>query len=581
MNHTETLTRYTANFIDELVCSGLRHAVISPGSRSTPLAVLLTEHEEIKEWILIDERSAAYYELGIAKQTKEPVAIVCTSGTAAANFFPAIVEAYYQRAPLIVLTADRPHELRDIGASQTINQLKMYGDFVKKSWEMALPESTPEMLRYVRNRAARVMMDAKGNNPGPIHVNFPFREPLTPDLTLENIWGTKKQTSYNPVHEGAKRLAPNQLADIASELRHKRGVIVCGPQTDEELAPEVVALSQALKAPILADPLSNLRTGTHDKANVMTTSDTILRSETLRNQLQPEYIIRFGAMPVAKSYLFYVNTHLSALQIVVEDYENTREPTNHHSHYILSEGRSFCADILPYIETDTTDEKWLKTWQHLEEAASTELSNIETSELTEGEVIRDFLKQIPDDSVVFVANSMPIRDVDTFLQRTDKKITIHANRGTRGIDGTMSSALGVAATTKQHVTLIIGDLSFYHDMNSLLAAKHYELDITILLMNNNGGGIFSFLPQAKEAKHFEALFGTPLHIDFKHAAEMYGATYYNVQDKEALYQATEQTTHHTGTTIIEVQTDRDENVLWHRKLWSKIEKRLHEDDLSL
>lgn len=582
MNHIETLTRYTANFVDELVCSGLRHVVISPGSRSTPLAMLLTEHEKVQEWILIDERSAAYYALGIAKQTKEPVALVCTSGTAAANYFPAVVEAYYQRIPLVVLTADRPHELRDVGASQTINQIHMYGDFVKKSWEMALPEKTPEMLRYVRNRASRVMMDAVAGNPGPIHVNFPFREPLTPDLTLDNLWGERKEEVYNPVYEGEKRLSEGHLQALAKKLANKRGVIVCGPQVDETLANSIVALSEALQAPILTDPLSQLRTGTHDLSNIVTTADTIFRSESLRSQLAPDYIIRFGAMPISKSYLFFIQEHETALQIVVEDNKEMREPTNHHSEYLFVQSRLFCDDLLSFIaESNERQQEWLNTWQRLETLAATELQQSDAATLTEGEVIRDVIHHMPEDSVLFVANSMPVRDVDTFLQRMDKRIRIEANRGTSGIDGTMSSALGVAATTKRHVTLIIGDLSFYHDMNSLLAARHYNINITILLINNNGGGIFSFLPQAQDAKHFEALFGTPLNIDFKHSAAMYGAAYHLVTDKLTFEKVAKENIPANGVTIIEIQTARDENVIWHRELWKKIEKRLLEHELNL
>lgn len=207
MNHTENVTRYVGNFVDELFRSGLTHAVISPGSRSTPLAMMLCEHKKIKEYVVIDERSAAFFALGIAKKTKKPVAIVCTSGTAAANYMPAIVEARYARVPLIVLTADRPHELRHIGASQTINQVGMYGDFVKIFEEMALPEGSDMMLDYVRQRAGRAYRIAEGPVAGPVHLNFPFREPLVPDFSLDNIWGKRKER-FNVLHTGKKRLEP-------------------------------------------------------------------------------------------------------------------------------------------------------------------------------------------------------------------------------------------------------------------------------------------------------------------------------------------------------------------------------------
>lgn len=222
MDHIEKLTRYTANVVDEIVKSGVIDVVISPGSRSTPLALTFTEHPDIKEWVIVDERSAAFFAMGIAKQLDRPVALVCTSGTAAANYFPAIVEAYYSRVPLIVLTADRPHELRDVGAPQAIEQLKLYGDYPKWFHEMALPEATPNMLSYARNKAARAVYMANEGNPGPVHLNFPFREPLTPDFSLENIWenpdATDEMQTVNTFMDGEKRLSEQQIEQLVQKL---------------------------------------------------------------------------------------------------------------------------------------------------------------------------------------------------------------------------------------------------------------------------------------------------------------------------------------------------------------------------
>ena len=578
MNHTEKLTRYTANFVDELVCSGLRHVVISPGSRSTPLAMLCSEHEEIDEWVLIDERSAAYFALGIAKEQKQPVALVCTSGTAAANYFPAIVEAYYARVPLVVLTADRPHELREVGASQAINQIDMYGKFVKDFLEMAPPEDTPEMIRYVRSRAAHAVQKAEQGNPGPVHLNFPFREPLLPDLSLDNLWGKQTDSCYNFPYEGTKRLYEYQLQILTEKIYGKqKGLFVCGPQVDEQLKEKITALSEKLQVPILADPLSQLRAGSHHKTTIISGYDAMFRSKTIREILKPDYIIRFGAMPISKSFLFYVEEHEDVLQIVVEDYENMREPTNHASEYIFTDGSLLCEDLLAYVERETNGD-WLSKWRQMNDVINEELTFASDVKLTEGEAVREMMEVLPDRSRLFVANSMPVRDLDTFFLPTDKHIFVHANRGVSGIDGTVSSALGVAATTKEHVTLIIGDLSFYHDLNSLFAAKHYEIDITILLINNNGGGIFSFLPQAQEEKHFEALFGTPLNIEFEKAISMYGGAYELVDSKQHLQEALHQSYKRGGLTVLEVQTDRSENVLWHKQLWEKIEQRLLIDE---
>lgn len=579
MIYTEALTRYTANFIDELTANGLRDVVISPGSRSTPLAVLCAEHEKVKDWIVVDERSAAYFALGIAQASQRPVALVCTSGTAAANYFPAVVEAYYARVPLIVLTADRPHELRDIGSPQTINQVGMYHDFVKLFYEMAPPKATDTMLAYVRNRAFRTIKAAVGDNPGPVHVNFPFQEPLMPDVSLPDLWKGAKGNHVPQLFSGKKRLSEEELTKLSKFLMDSpKGLLVCGQQVDRELGAAITALSEQLSLPILADPLSQLRRGNFVNDHMITTYDTLFRSEKIRTNYKPDYIIRFGAMPISKHYLFFLQAHPDVPQFVVENSEAVREPTNHESHYLIADATELCEDLLLATDDRIKREKtWLHNWQNLSKMAQEELQAASSEKLTEGTAVRQVIEQLTKKSHLFVANSMPIRDVDTFLFASKKQINIYANRGVSGIDGTMSSALGVAASG-QHVTLIIGDLSFYHDLNSLLIAKRYQLPITIILINNNGGGIFSFLPQAKEEKYFEHLFGTPLDIDFKHAVDLYEGSYKLVKNEAELAAVLKKSKTLDQFSVIELQTDRVENVTWHRDLWAKIVKRLEKDD---
>lgn len=574
MNHTEKLTRYTANFVDALACNGLRHVVISPGSRSTPLAVLFAAHNDIQEWIHVDERAAAFFALGIAKEKKQAVALVCTSGTAAANYMPALAEAYYARVPLIVLTADRPHELRDIGASQTMNQINMYANFVKKTFEMAPPSAEIATLHYVRNRAKRALQIATADPSGPVHLNFPFQEPLMPNLQLEDLFGKRAAKAEHVASVGRKRLSAAALQSIAQKLSQcEKGVIVCGPQTDEALAPVLVALSKKLQIPLLADPLSQIRNGPHEKVTLITTYDAIFKDAALREALAPDYILRFGAMPISKHYSFYVQEHSEALQFVVDSSDEVREPTNQPSEYIVADSVGLCEDLLNILP-DKLPNRWLKKWQTYEQIAIEELNKATQTELSEGAAIGHFLKQLPDYSRVFVANSMPVRDVDTFLLPSDKQLTIYANRGLSGIDGTIATALGVAAATQEKVYLIIGDLSFYHDLTSLQLAKHYQLNVTILLVNNDGGGIFSFLPQAEDATYFEHLFGTPLALDFHHAVAMFNGTY-DVATNLADYQAKlRRALTNTGLHVLEIKTDRRENVLWHRGMWQKITQRL-------
>lgn len=570
MQENEKLTRFTANFIDELAKSGLAHAVISPGSRSTPLAMTVCEHPAIQEWIVVDERTAAYFALGMAKQTKMPVALICTSGTAAANYFPALIEAYYNRVPLIVLTADRPHELRDIGAPQVIDQIKLFGEHVKWFHEMSQPESTDEMLAYVRTTANRAIHIAKSGNPGPVHINFPFRDPLVPNFSIENLWGNNEDHSYHQLYEGKKQIREEVFHQFNEKLiTLEKGLIVCGPQEDEATAEAIAKLADRWQIPVLADPLSQLRAGKHDKDVLIENYDSMFRDETLRNQLKPDFIIRFGAMPVSKYYDKFTSEHQDARHIVVEPYEGFRQPTKQPTEIYYAHPVDFINGLLAITDW-TGDQDWLTKWQQLNKKATNHIEQSNVDQLTEGVAVRELIKAMPTDSMLYVGNSMAVRDLDTFFMRTDKQITLLANRGVSGIEGLISSALGAAATTTKRVTLLIGDLAFYHDLNGLLIGKQYELDLTILLMNNNGGGIFSFLPQANEPKYFEKLFGTPLHIDFKHAITMYQGTYRLVDDVVQLKKELQESYQRNGTTVIEVRTDREENMRWHRQIWQQI-----------
>lgn len=573
MNYTEVFSRYVAHFVDELANSGLKHVVISPGSRSTPLAMTMCEHKEINEWITVDERSAAYFALGMAKQTKVPVALICTSGTAAANYFPAIIEARYNRVPLVILTADRPHELRDVGAPQAIDQIKMYGNYVKWFQEMPLPEVSEEMLAFARTTANRAVQIAKEGNAGPVHLNFPFREPLTPDFSIDNLWGSLDAKPTHTIYNGVKTVSEREIETLLQKLDSKRkGMIVCGPQEDPALVFSIAKLAQKWGLPILADPLSQLRAGKHCKDYIIENYDAIFRSEQIHKQLKPDFIIRFGAMPVSKFYSFFIASNKDVLHVVIEPNEGFRQPTKQPTHFIYADPIQFIQTLLNSTGQKTMNRNWLNRWLTVNEIATKHVQINESNQITEGVAVRSLLEVIPTESILYVGNSMAVRDLDTFFLKTDKQISVLANRGASGIEGMISSALGVAATTNKHVTLLIGDLSFYHDLNGLLLAKQYDLNLTILLVNNNGGGIFSFLPQADHKKYFESLFGTPLNIHFQHAVKMYEGIYELATDTDDLKNKLANSYHVRGLKVIEVRTDREENMKWHRKIWNEIEK---------
>ncbi|QHE53347.1 2-succinyl-5-enolpyruvyl-6-hydroxy-3-cyclohexene-1-carboxylic-acid synthase [Pontibacillus sp. HMF3514] len=579
MNHTESLTRYVGHFIDELVASGVDNIVISPGSRSTPLAMTAAEHTGMNHWIQLDERSAAFFALGMAKQQKKPVALVCTSGTAAANYYPAIIEAYYSRVPLVILTADRPHELRNVGAPQAIDQIHMYSHFVKWFQEVALPESSDKMLRYIRSIAARACHTASDGNQGPVHLNFPFREPLVPDFTLENVWG-RRTKGFQTHIKGKRHLDPQNLAFLKQKIQSgKKGLIVCGPQWDGELPEQVTQLAKVLQLPILADPLSQIRAGEHEKDHVIESYDAILKSTKLRGKMKPDFIIRFGAMPVSKPYMLMLKENQDISHFVVEDFEGHREPTTSSTEFIYADGKALCKALAQESSDLFFDKEWLKFWQDSNRIAKATLLEDRGEEpVTEGHVFSELMELLPEQGTIYVGNSMPIRDLDTFMFTSPKSIRVLANRGVNGIDGLASSALGAAAHGEE-VTLILGDLSFFHDLNGLLVAKQYGIRLRIIVINNQGGGIFSFLPQAQHPDHFEALFGTPLDIDFEKVVSMYGGAFSRVESwshlREELLEIRE------GLSVIEVMTRRDENANWHRSKWKAVEEAIENeiDDL--
>lgn len=574
MNHQEALTEYLSAFVDELVKAGVKEAVISPGSRSTPLALMMAEHPELSIHVQIDERSAAFFALGAAKASRSPVALLCTSGTAAANYYPAVIEAQLARVPLIVLTADRPHELRNVGAPQEINQLRLYGEHTKWFCEMALPESGKEMAVYVRTTAARAAEAASQAPAGPVHLNFPFREPLIPILEPSPF---EAGTSQRPIvlERGIVRIPEESASAIASRLKHQeKGLIVCGPIDEPGFAEAVLKLSRTTGYPILADPLSQLRSSNLIASSIIDSYDAILKGGPSDWILKAEVVIRFGSIPVSKPLTKYLKSLSGADHYIVDGGAGWRDPLRVGTHIIPCGEKEFCEDVSRYLPSSTAS-GWLTAWTELnaivKETVTAAFRN--EPELDEGKLALELAELLPEGSTLFAGNSMPIRDLDTFFLCNNKNIRVMANRGANGIDGVISTALG-ASLHEQPLYLLIGDLSFFHDMNGLLAAKLHKLDITIILINNDGGGIFSYLPQANEPKHFEVLFGTPTGLNFEHAVKLYSGRYTKVFDWEGYRTAVMESAGLPGLKVIEVPTDREKNVKAHRNMWDNVSREI-------
>lgn len=580
---------YIGAFVDEMARSGLRHVCVAPGSRSTPLALTIANHPALRTWVHLDERSAAFFALGMARALGAPVALLCTSGTAAANFLPAVVEARSACVPLVVLTADRPPEMREVGAAQTIDQNRLYGSYSKWFVEVALADATPELLRYVRTVACRAVATAAATAAGPVHLNFPFREPLVPaaiepprDMSDGDAlaWhGRPNDAPWVIVNEAPRIATPETVRKIAAELTSaKRPLLICGPQFDFALATPFASLACALAAPLLADPLSQLRWGTHDHHAVIDRYDAALRDNALVDSLAPDVVLRIGGLPTSKVLLQYMQRHATAHHIVV-DTAQWPDPTLLAAEVVHADPRLLCEQLLGHVTgasgTSTTDADWLAAWRRMNTVTNAALTTYIAAldEPFEGAVVAQVADLVPANGTLFVSSSMPVRDLDAFASGDGRPLRVLANRGANGIDGVVSSALGVAATCERgagSLVLVIGDIAFYHDMNGLLAARLHALDATIVVLNNDGGGIFSFLPQADQRDHFEQLFGTPHGLRFAPVAELYGAKYYGADTMESLRAGVSAGINGKGLHIVEMRTDRARNVVLHRGAWARV-----------
>ena len=576
--HGRAVHDYVQQFVDGLVSGGVRHACVCPGSRSTPLALALWRHPAVRVWMHLDERSCGFFALGLAKARGAPVALLCTSGSAASNFGPAVAEAAAGRVPLVVLTSDRPHELRNVGANQAMDQNRLFGAHSKLFVEMALPEGTTAMLRYAAHWGARAAATAIAVPAGAVHLNLPLREPLLP-VAPPPATDQTPSPSPSPVSitHARARLTTTEAAPAAARLANAaRPLIVCGPQTDTALGPAVARLAEALDAPVLADPLSQVRRGAHAGAWIVDTYDAFLRTDVVAARLQADVVLRLGATPTSKALLQFLDAAPHD-EIRVVDAQGWNDPALTPGSTLVADGVAACdalADALADSRGAGARGDWPATWRSVAGAARAALQAAfhEDAALTEPRVAAELGAVLPAGATLFAGNSMPVRDIDTFLETATLPLRVLGNRGLSGIDGVVSSALGVAAANAVDgggpLALLVGDLSFYHDLNGLLAARQHAITATLVVINNDGGGIFSFLPQAQAlaAQDFEALFGTPHGLSFRHAAELYGLAHTQPDSVPALRAALTASLGEGGVQIIEVRTDRAENVAVHRRL---------------
>ncbi|MFL6268873.1 MAG: 2-succinyl-5-enolpyruvyl-6-hydroxy-3-cyclohexene-1-carboxylic-acid synthase [Actinomycetes bacterium] len=581
--------RFALTLVDELARAGVTDACLAPGSRSAPLALALAEHPGIAVHVHLDERSAAFFALGAAKRSGRPVVVLCTSGTAAANFHPAVLEADHARTALLVLTADRPPELRGTGANQATDQLKLYGPAVRWFCEVGVPSDDPAAGRYWRSLASRAWAEATGPPAGPVHLNLAFTDPLVPldptlpaagdwarpagdpipgrDLRLpgEPAEGRPGGAPWTAAPSGVRAAAPEDVAALAEAVRASpRGLLVAGWGADLDPA-AVDAFVAASGWPVLADPLSGARRG----PAAISTYDGLLRAPRFAAGRRPDLVVRVGGAPTSKALTAWLDP--SVRQALVDPAAGWLDPGRSASLRLTADPSVLLAATAALLEArgpGPAPGPWLQEWLEAERLAREAIDGLleEWTEPFEGRVARDMVAWMPDGGTLVVGSSMPVRDVDAFARPRDG-LRLVANRGLSGIDGFVATALGVAAAGDEPVAALCGDLTLLHDASSLLGAAGRPRGAVLAVCDNDGGGIFSFLPQARlPAELFEPLFGTPHGLDLAALATAARVPWRVVEKAADLVPALDAALAGGGTQLVLVRGDRAANLARHRAL---------------
>ncbi|HZI15344.1 MAG TPA: 2-succinyl-5-enolpyruvyl-6-hydroxy-3-cyclohexene-1-carboxylic-acid synthase [Myxococcus sp.] len=570
--------------LEELVRGGVRHAVVCPGSRSSPLALACARAEGLRTWSVIDERSAGFFALGLAKQSRAPVVLVATSGTAGAHFYPAVIEAAQAHVPLVVLTADRPLELQGWGAPQTVPQARFYGDHARLFADVGLPEASDVALTHLRATAARAVATSLRAPRGAVQLNVPFREPLAP---VAEAFGEERLSALvkagRPGAPMTRIVPPASVPDpaVLEDVRRRiaateRGVIVCGPRDEADgFAEAIAALSLATGYPVLAEAVSQARFG----GGPLTVShyDALLRHAPFAKAYRPELVLRFGGGLTPKVPQQWLDA--SGADIVLfSDWGGLYDPAHRAATVVEGSAVAACEALARGLSRGAG--KWAQGFLGAERLARGALEAAFAARpevLTEPRIAREVVAALPAGAPLFVSSSMPIRAVDAFASGGPVPLRVLANRGANGIDGIVSSALGMAAAAGRPAVLLTGDLALLHDVGAFVTASRCRVPLTVVAVNNDGGGIFSFLPIAQAAKpdEFETLFGTPHGVDLSHAAALGGARLHRPQTPSALRAAVREGLE-GGLHLVEVQVDRASNVDEHRQLFARMAASLGE-----
>jgi 2-succinyl-5-enolpyruvyl-6-hydroxy-3-cyclohexene-1-carboxylate synthase len=562
----DATTAFARTLVDEWVRNGVTDACLAPGSRSAPLALALAGDDRIRLHVHVDERSASFFALGLGKATGQAAIVLCTSGTAAANFHPAVLEAHHSRVPLVVCTADRPPELRDTGAGQTVDQQKLYGDAVRWFCDPGPPEDRDGVGAFWRATAARAVAESLGPPAGPVHLNLPFREPLVPTgASLVDAPGRSGGRPWTARAPGTRAPSDGMREALTALVRRTpRGLVVAGWGADVRPS-TLLAFAAASGWPVLADPISNLRV-----PGTVSTYDPLLRSHAFAHGHRPDVVLRVGGTTSNKLAMEWLGADVA--QVLVDPDGQWLDPHHATSGRMLADAQPLLDALAPEVRGMSTDEDWTAGWRAADALARSAIDDLLDGwdDPFEGRIARDVAAAVPSGGTLVVASSMPVRDLESFAAPRDG-LRVVANRGVNGIDGFVSTVLGVAAADGPGATVaLLGDLCFLHDANGLLGACERGIDATFVVVDNNGGGIFSFLPQADLPENFERLFGTPHDVDLAALASVHGVAVEEVGKAGDVAPAVARAIDGGGIRVVLVRTDRAGNVARHREVWATV-----------
>ena len=569
--------------IEEFTRLGVTHFFISPGSRSTPLVTAIARNKKANTFVHFDERGSAFAALGSAKLTGIPAVWVTTSGTAVANGLPAVIEAHMSGVPLILLTADRPPELRQTGANQSINQFPIFGSYL--NWSFDAPTPTTEIApAYLLTSINQAVQRAIADGGGPVHINWMFREPLAPitsgidysDYLSEiNDWldNENPYTKYTKVYKSAQ-IKESVVDETGTVWNAEKGVIIAGRLKNYKQGHLVKQLAATLRWPLVSDISSFLRLGADaENSDVLHISPLVFNASTARLLPTPDTVVQFGKLPTSKHVLSWINSVKPDNYMVIDDFPGRIDPLHRATHRLEADIEDLCNQLLSLAPLrESGNDQWLEEWRRINENANSVLINEErdNQDLTEPAVTRIVSAEIKQGHILVIGNSMPIRDFDSFSVFNGARVHTITNRGASGIDGIIATAIGASLAAQRPTTVVIGDLAMLHDLNSLAMANQLNTSFVIVVINNNGGGIFSFLPIAEFSDVFEPFFGVPHNLSFKEAARMFKGAYHNPSSQDAFKTCYAASIVTPGLSIIEVNTDRYTNAQLHKDIEKQV-----------